>query len=135
MSGVFRLFIYYYAILGNLGVDIWLLIAQIVNFVFLLWILSKFVYKPLIKRIEADEVALIEVSKAQELLEKKEKQLEQKEKRYTTRIKNRARTIIVEAEEIAEIIKETAQSESDKEKQAVIAQINKRLVEISHDDN
>ncbi len=121
--------------LGNLGVDIWLLIAQIVNFVFLLWILSKFVYKPLIKRIEADEVALIEVSKAQELLEKKEKQLEQKEKRYTTRIKNRARTIIVEAEEIAEIIKETAQSESDKEKQAVIAQINKRLVEISHDDN
>lgn len=121
--------------LGDLGVDIWLLVAQIVNFLFLLWVLSKFVYKPLIKRIELDEKALVEVQKAQAELEKKEKQLEKKEKQHNTRTKNRARSIITEAEEIASTIKETAQSEAQTEKQAVIDQINKRLAEVSHDNS
>ena len=121
--------------LGDIGVDIGLLIAQIVNFLFLLWVLSKFVYKPLIKRIELDEKALAEVKKAQSALEKREKQLEKKEKQHTIRTKNRAKDIIAEAEEIADSIKETAQNEAQIEKQAVIEQINKRLAEVSHENS
>jgi F-type H+-transporting ATPase subunit b len=120
--------------LGDLGVNIWLLIAQIVNFLFLLWVLSKFVYKPLLKRIELDEKALAEVEKAEIELEKKEKQLETKQKQLNTRTKNRAKAIISEAEEIAKAIKESAQQEAQAEKQAVIDQINRRLAEMSHDN-
>ena len=119
--------------LGNLGVDPWLLLAQIVNFVFLLWVLNKFVYKPLLHRIERDEEKLTQITHMQEQLEEKEKQLLIKAKQNTTRMKNRAKKIITEAEEIANSIKHTAQTESESEKELVITQINKRLAEISHD--
>lgn len=120
-------------LLGTLGIDIWLLVAQIINFLFLLWVLNKLVYKPIIKRIEADETALIEVKKAQAQLEIQEKKFEQKNKQMTTRVKNRTRAIINEAEEMALMIRQNAQDEADTEKQAVIAQIKQRLAEVSHD--
>ena len=119
--------------LGNLGVDPWLLLAQIINFVFLLWVLNAFAYKPLLKRIEKDEQKLQEVARTQRELQEKEKQIAITEKRITTRTKNRAKAIIEEAEEIAEHIKHTAQEEAQEEKDAVIAQIHKRLNEIPYE--
>ncbi len=120
-------------LLGNLGVDLGLLFAQIVNFLFLLWLLSKFVYNPLIKRIESDEAILAEVKKAQIVLEERKKDFIFNERKHIIRYKNKAKSIINEAEEIAESIKKTAYSETESEKRAVIAQINQRLAEISHD--
>lgn len=84
--------------LGNLGIDIWLLLAQIVNFLILLWVLKKLVYKPLIARIEADEQSFHAVRQTKSDLEKRALQLERKEKQYHTRTKNRAKAIIAEAE-------------------------------------
>ncbi len=121
--------------LGNLGVDIWLLIAQIINFIFLMWVLTKLVYKPLIKRIEEDEAAFAEVKKAREELEKREKQIEHKERLYIKNTKNKAKAILSEAEEIAESIKKKAQTETVLEKKAVMQQVNQRLAEISHGDS
>lgn len=122
-------------LLGDLGVDISLLVAQIVNFLFLLWVLSKFVYKPLVEKIESDEKALSEIKNAQAQLEKKEKDLKIREKTHSTQTKNRAKSIIKEAEEIAATIIETAQTEARTEKEAVIKQINRRLAEVSHDNS
>ena len=121
--------------LGNLGVDVWLLVAQIVNFLFLLWILNKFVYKPILNRIEKDEAVLKHVEEAQLLLTEQEKRLVLKEKQYTTRTKNKAKAIIGEAQEIADTLRETARTEAEQEKEAVIAQVHKRLAEISHDNS
>ena len=117
--------------LGNLGIDIGLLIAQVVIFVILLWVLSKFVYKPLIKRIEADEAALAESARAEEALVEKERELKLTEQHYLTETKERAKAIIEEAEGIAESIREQAQEETAREKEAVIAQINQRLAEVN----
>ena len=47
-------------ILGKLGIDIKLLIAQIINFGLLLWLLKKFLYAPIVRRIEKDERELNE---------------------------------------------------------------------------
>jgi len=121
--------------LGDIGIDLWLLVAQIVNFLFLLWILSKFVYKPLIARIEKDEKIIQEVSYVQATLTEKEADIARKEKQYTTRTKNKAKAIITEAQEIADIIKDTARIETKHEKEAIIAQVQKRLAEVTHDNN
>lgn len=118
--------------LGNLGVDIWLLLAQIVNFVVLLWVLSKFIYKPIIARIEHDEAVLHEVKTAQLALVEDEIKLEQKIKQHTTRSRKKAKLILDEAAEMATVLRQTAQAETDREKKAVLTQINKRLAEISH---
>lgn len=120
--------------LGNLGVDFGLLIAQVVNFVFLMWLLSKLVYKPLMKRIEADEESIMKIVQANKELLEKEEQLEQRVNTDTANTKNRAKVIIAEAEEIAQTIKESALTEARIEKKAVIAQINQRLAEVSYDN-
>ena len=57
-------------ILGKLGIDIKLLIAQIINFGLLLWLLKKFLYVPIVRRIEKDERELNEAKIQTEVLEK-----------------------------------------------------------------
>ncbi len=122
--------------LGNLGIDLWLLLAQIANFLLLLYALTKFVYRPIMKQIEADEAELLAIQTAREDLTQREQQLVQKEQRYLTRTRDQARAIITEAEEVADSMRERARGEAAEEKQAVIAQIHKRLHEAesySHD--
>ena len=116
--------------LGNLGIDLWLLLAQVVNFLILLAVLTKFVYRPLIKRIEADETALAETAKAQKTLEEKEMILEEQHKRNLAQTKEQAKRILTEAEEIAANIREQAQQEMAREKEEVLAQLKKRFIEI-----
>lgn len=118
--------------LGNLGVDIWLLIAQIINFSVLLWLLSKFVYRPIIVRIEKDEQSLAQVRTERVTLDAKSELLDKKEQQQLARSKKRARAIIEEAEEIATEITQRAHRESQQEKEAVVSQIKQRLVELEY---
>lgn len=120
-------------LLGKLGIDIKLLIAQILNFTLLLWILTKFLYKPIIKKIEEDEKEL-DKAKIQSLELKQKKEIfEQKQKKEIEKIREKVTQIINEAENIAISIKERAEKETKEEKAAVIKQIKSRLIEIEED--
>ena len=119
-------------ILGNLGIDIKLLIAQIINFGLLLWLLTKFLYKPIIKRIEKDEMELKQAqTQKKELEQKKNEYIAQKNKEMAE-TKKQVREIIQEAEKIAQEIKKRTSQEATQEKQAVIKQIKSRLSEIEY---
>jgi len=112
-------------ILGKLGIDIHLLIAQIINFVILLFILNKFVYKPILKEIEEKN---IEDNKKQKELEEKENQLKsqlEEAKNEIIKSKRKANNIIKEAEILAEQIKLRTQEEIETEKRKVFSQIKK----------
>jgi F-type H+-transporting ATPase subunit b len=116
--------------LGNLGIDLSLLFAQVVNFLILLFLLTKFVYKPLLKRIEADEASLEHAARAHAALKKREEEVEIERKKQLEQTKLQAESLIREAEEIAQSIREKAQVETTKEKEAVLAQIKERLSEV-----
>lgn len=120
--------------LGKLGIDIKLLIAQIVNFGLLLWLLTKFVYNPIIKRIEGDERKLKKAQEQTEALEKEKKSFIVERGVEITNAKKRAKEIIQEADSMAENIKKRTLEETEKEKQAVIKQINTRLKEIKNEE-
>jgi len=112
-------------ILGKLGIDIHLLIAQIINFIILLFILNKFVYKPILKEIEEKN---IEDNKKQKELEEKENQLKSQLEEARNEIiksKKKANNIIKEAEILAEQIKLRTQEEIETEKRKVFSQIKK----------
>lgn len=121
--------------LGNLGIDIKLLIAQIVNFGLLLWLLTRFLYKPIINRIEKDENVLKQAKIQVEKFEREKKVFLEQQKKDLANSKNRAGEIIKEAEIIATEIKGRAADEAGKEKKAVIKQIKSRLSEIEDDEN
>lgn len=119
--------------LGDLGIDWKLLIAQVVNFGLLLWLLAKFMYKPVIRRIEKDEAELQQVQKQKVELEKEMHIFEEQKKKEISEAKERAREIVAEAEGVAKEIRKRAQEEAEQEKQAVIKQIHLRLKAIEHD--
>ncbi|HDO23823.1 MAG TPA: hypothetical protein ENG99_01245 [bacterium] len=114
-------------ILGNLGIDWKLLIAQIINFGLLLWLLSKFLYKPIVKRIEKDEGELMEAREQKKELDAKVESFEQRRKKEIGETRSRAREIIKEAEKIAEEIKRETREKAEKESTAIISQSKKRL--------
>jgi len=120
-------------ILGSLGIDTKLFFAQIVNFGLLLWLLTKFLYKPIINRIEKDETELKQAQIQNETLTKEKEEFEQQKRNETTKQKQQSQIIIQEAETIAKQIKKRAQIESTQEKQAVIKQIKDRLKEINNE--
>jgi F-type H+-transporting ATPase subunit b len=121
--------------LGKLGIDVKLLIAQMINFGLLLWLLSRFVYRPILKRIEEDEGKLKQAQHQTEKLERAKARFDQKKKEDIADARKRAREVIGEAEEIAEKIKRQAREEAMKEKRAVTRQIRARLTEIENEQD
>ena len=123
-------------LLQNLGIHGKLLLAQIVNFIILWWVLKKFVYVPLMKVMEErqrkiekgiqdaeeskrklelikkEEKQVLEKAhkKAQEIVEKAEKQAKKNSEKIVEKTKRQAEQIVQEAkEEIAEEKKKTLQ--------------------------
>jgi len=113
--------------LGSLGIDSKLLFAQIVNFGLLLWILNRFLYKPVIKQIEKDEDEMNKVRIQKEDLAEEKRIFVEKKENETKKIKKEAKEIIKKAEEIAFEIKEQVKKETQEEKKEVINQIKARL--------
>jgi F-type H+-transporting ATPase subunit b len=118
--------------LGHLGIDIKLLIAQIINFGLLLWLLKKFLYKPIIGRIEKDEKTLAQAKIQAEKLQKARNDFERQKKEEIFKTRQRSEEIIKEAEGIATEIRGRAQKETDKEKRAVMKQIRSRLEDVKY---
>lgn len=118
--------------LGNLGIDWKLLIAQIVNFGVLVWILVRFVYRPIIRRIEKDETTLGQAEKANAKLERDRAAFDARKKKELADAKKRSGEIIEEAETIATEITEQARKEAAEERRAVVKQIRSRLADIDN---
>jgi F-type H+-transporting ATPase subunit b len=108
--------------LGQLGIDIKLLIAQIINFGLLLWLLKRFLYRPIINRIEKDEKELEEAQTQKEQLKKEKEIFLQQKKKEIQEAEKQAKEIIKEAESIAEKIKQRTQEEGKKLKEQIIRQ-------------
>ena len=113
-------------ILDNFGVDYKLLIAQIINFVILLWVLSKFIFQPILKKIETKEKEISDLKTQSENLNAEKAKFEQEKSLQDTINKTQYRSIVEEAETIAQKIKERAQKETEKEKELIISQLQKR---------
>lgn len=113
--------------LGKLGIDIKLLIAQMINFGLLLWLLAKFVYKPIINRIEKEEQELERAQEQSEALEKEKESFAKEKKTEIDAAKKQVREIIKEAKIIAKAIKEESRSKTDKEIGGLIAQAKVKL--------
>lgn len=113
--------------LGSLGIDIKLLIAQMVNFGLLLWLLTKFLYKPIIKRIEKDEAEFERIKIKSAELEQQKKDFEDKSRTGVAETKKRMQQMIKEAETIAQKIKTDTSATTSKESEMLIEQSKNQI--------
>jgi F-type H+-transporting ATPase subunit b len=113
--------------LGGLGIDVKLLVAQIINFGLLLWLLKKLLYKPIIERIERDEKELEEARKERQRLEREKTAFLEQKKKELRQVRTTAEQIINEAQEMAKKIEEKAREGAESETRSLIKLVKNRL--------
>lgn len=96
-------------LLGNLGIDWRLLIAQAINFLLVLWLLNKFVFKKLVHFLEERKN---KIEKGLELTEKAEREMERINEARQREIKNAK-------EEAEKILSDSRSSAAEKEKAVI----------------
>lgn len=135
----------------KLGINAIQLLAQLVNFGIVLFVLKKFLYKPVLSMLDKrkqtieDSIKLqADLEKKMALLSEKEKELDRKAKSNTAKIANEARKegeksaekIIekakLEAKEIIEQAKLTAVSKIERGRKAFDDQVEKRALSLAN---
>ncbi|MCX7994237.1 MAG: F0F1 ATP synthase subunit B [candidate division WOR-3 bacterium] len=131
--------------LNKLGINPWLLGAQIINFLILLWILNRFLYKPILKLFRDRSSKIEEGIKTAETLKKQAAEAEEKHRQLIEEAKKEAHRIIEQAtklgdeekkkiialanEEARKIVEKTMQ-EITAEKQNIMNEIKKEVGEM-----
>lgn len=98
----------------KLGINVYQLLAQIVNVLILLFVLKKFLLKSMVALLEKRRASIVDQVKVEEDLEKRLKESEKKEQQILRQAKTKADDIIKEAQvkarkEASEIINQARQ--------------------------
>lgn len=101
--------------LDKLGIDWKLFLAQLINFVVLLFILYRFLYKPVIKMLDKRKKEIEDNAKKTEILEAKMVRADLDVKEQLKKAEKDAQQIIHEAREVAKRTKEDTLEEVNKE--------------------
>ncbi len=109
-------------ILHNFGIQPTLLLAQIVNFTIILFVLKKFFYKPITKALEDRKRRIEESLKNADEIEAKLKKTEEKTAQILEEARTNAQNIITGAKSEAERIFDLASADSRKLAEETIAQ-------------
>jgi F-type H+-transporting ATPase subunit b len=119
-------------LLGTIGIDPVLLVAQIVNFLVLLWVLTRYLYKPIVKKIEENEKELISAKESMSALEKEKLLFLQQQKEELIANRTNAQQIIKEAEEMADKIQKKYVTEYQQNKASFLKHADMILISKEH---
>ena len=87
--------------LANLGIDIKLLTAQVINFALLLLILRRFAYKPMLQLMDERSARIEQGLKDAEAAAKKLRSVEEEEKTILAGARQQAKELLVETDKAA----------------------------------
>jgi len=114
--------------LGSIGVDFKLLIAQIINFGLLLYILKRLLYRPILNEIEKEEKELVQLEIEKKRLEKEKQEFEFQKQQEIKKVREEVKKMIEEAQEIASFVKKNAQKQAEEIVEKITSQ---KKVELS----
>lgn len=132
-------------LLNNLGINAKLLLAQLINFVILLWVLYKFAYGPVLKMLDERTKKIEKGLKDAEDSHKKLAEISEKEKAVLVEARKQAQEIIKKAEESAvasateisasaknqaDKMLETAKKQIEQEKEKILTEIKSEVADM-----
>ena len=131
--------------LKDFGVEPVLLLAQIVNFAILLFILKRFLYKPILKVLEERKNKIATSMKQSEQIQKKFEEMEIKQQEILDNARKESTQIVDEAKSEAKTLSSQIQTEAsnqadqtlkrvqetlDHEKQKMVSEAKKEIVNV-----
>ncbi|MFA5133640.1 MAG: F0F1 ATP synthase subunit B [Patescibacteria group bacterium] len=114
-------------LLTKLGIDWKLLIAQIVNFLVLMGVLYKFLYKPVLKMLDDRKEKIDQSLKHAEEIEKNLFKSEADKAKVLQEARNEAGKVIAEAKQMSERIREDLENKAKIESASILEQGKKQL--------
>lgn len=114
-------------LLSNLGINGKLLVAQIINFLILLFVLYKFAYGPILKMLEERTKKIEKGLKDADESHKKLAEIVQKEKEVMAEARKEAQAIIVKAEEQAKKSKDEIAVEAKAQAEKIMQDTEKKI--------
>lgn len=103
-----------------LGIDIRLLIAQIVNFLIFYLIFKKFIAKPLLTYLKKQQDEEVQRAKLTHDLETAHTAMEDEQKKFMKELKDKQKVLLAEAKQSAEVVKADIVTQAQKESSAII---------------
>lgn len=116
-------------IFKDFGVNPILLVAQIINFLIILFVLKKFMYKPVLNMLKKREDQIKEGITNAEKAEKKLLDAEEKERRVLTSAQEKADKLVNDAKLEAAEIKTNAEESARTEAEKIIAQARETIAQ------
>ncbi len=114
-------------IIQGFGISPVLLIAQIVNFLILLYILKRFAYKPILKVLKERQAKIAEsINNAKASEDALQKALE-KEKEILKKAQKQAQEILIEAKKQAESLSSATQIETKKQASRILEDAKREI--------
>lgn len=114
-------------LLSNLGINGYLLGAQVVNFLILLFVLNKFVYKPLLAYIEKRKQLIQEGIENAQKIDERIAQIEEKESNTLSAARKEAQAIIDKAKKSGEEEAQALAVAAEKRIESMIAAAKQKL--------
>lgn len=111
--------------LHNLGVDGKLLLAQVVNFLILLFILRKFAYRPMLEFLEKRATRIERGLKDADAAAKRLEEVARKEEKILAQAREKARDLVANAEIIAEKRAEAIMAEVEAKSESIFEESKK----------
>lgn len=119
-------------ILKNFGIQPTLLLAQIVNFTIILFVLKKFFYKPITKVLDDRKKRIEESLKNADEIEARLKKTEEKTAQILENARSQSQNIIAGANKEAERMYETASLEARKLTEEAVAKAGEQIEKQRH---
>jgi F-type H+-transporting ATPase subunit b len=119
-------------ILNEFGVDWRLLLAQIINFSILLFVLKKILYKPILKMLEDRRERIAQAEKNAEDIEKRLEKIESEREKTIEKASSEAMKILEDATKTSSQIIEEAHTKASEDIQTMIAKAKMQIAQ-DHD--
>lgn len=114
-------------VLSKLGIDWWQILLYLVNFGLIVFLLSKFLYKPLLTYLDKRrDIIKKNIEEAENLKKEFEHELKEQEA-ATKKILDQMHQEVVEAKKEAELRAEDLLKEAEKERKQIIAETKKQV--------
>ncbi|MBI4034011.1 MAG: F0F1 ATP synthase subunit B [Candidatus Brennerbacteria bacterium] len=114
-------------LIHNLGIDWKVLIAQIVNFAILLFVLKAFAYKPILKVLNDRRKRIEEAIKRSKSVDKRMAEIEALKEEVLSKARRESQEIIKKAEEAAVRAKESILKEAHVTRDMLMAETEKKI--------
>ncbi len=112
----------------KLGIDPLLIVVQIVNFVLLLIILKKVLYKPILNTIKNREKELSEIEKKGVEFEKEKQEFEKEKAKLLNALQKEKREVLEEAKLGAQILKKETIDKANREAKKILSETQKQAL-------